>query len=198
MLQYTITKIKGAPDWNTVPTLSISNRLWTPECSVSAKAQLCWDENGIHVRMSAVEKEIRAENTQPLAMVCEDSCLEFFLCPVDGDKRYLNIEFNPNCCVFFGIGYGRHDRLRMIPRTEPFSPTAARTADGWQITYTIPFSLISELFPEFAAQTGKTMSANFYKCGDLTPQPHYFSWNHIPLENPDFHCSEFFGQLIFG
>ena len=198
MQQYVITKITGAPDWSTIPSLPISNRLWTPECAVSAEAQLCWSEKGIYVKMSAMENDIRAEHREPLALVCEDSCLEFFFSPIYGDQRYINIEFNPNCCVFFGMGYGRHDRLRMVPRTDPFGAKADRTKDGWNVTYYIPFELIRELFPNFAPDTGKIMMANFYKCGDLTVQPHYFSWNNIPLKDPDFHCSQYFGQLIFG
>lgn len=198
MQQYTIQRVLHTPDWSQIPSLPITKRLWTPECDISASAQLCWNDDGIHVRMHAIEQDIRAEHTAPLAPVCEDSCLEFFFCPVSGDNRYLNIEFNPNCCVFFGIGYGRHDRLRMVPRTDPFTSIAERTDDGWQITYTVPFSLICELFPDFVPEAGRTMAANFYKCGDLTPQPHYFSWNNIPLKDPDFHCSAYFGQLVFG
>ena len=38
---------------------------------------------------------------------------------------------------------------------------------------------------------------NFYKCGDETVQPHYYSWNPVELVDPDFHRSEFFGKLYF-
>lgn len=198
MLQYTVTRVNGSFDWDQIPALPLSNRLWTPECDISAEARLCWDDEAIHVRMRAVEKNIRATHTAPLSQVCEDSCLEFFFSPVEGDKRYINIEFNPNCCICLGFGYCRQDRMRLTPKGDPFGAVAQRTDDGWQITYRIPFSFIKVLFPEFAPQTGKTMAANLYKCGDLTAQPHFFSWNHIPLEKPDFHCSQFFGQLIFG
>ena len=44
---------------------------------------------------------------------------------------------------------------------------------------------------------GRTMRANFYKCGDLLPRPHFLSWNAISLPRPDFHCPEFFGTLRF-
>ena len=82
MLQYTITKVSAQPDWDTIPSLPISNRLWTPECSITAEAKLCWSENGIYVKMSANEGDILAEHNEPLAQVCEDSCLEFFFSPV--------------------------------------------------------------------------------------------------------------------
>jgi hypothetical protein len=37
--------------------------------------------------------------------------------------------------------------------------------------------------------------ANFYKCGDETPEPHFLSWNPIDLPKPNFHVPQFFGQL---
>ena len=44
---------------------------------------------------------------------------------------------------------------------------------------------------------GKTVRANFYKCGDKLQTPHFLSWNPIGLEKPNFHCPEFFGTLSF-
>jgi len=44
---------------------------------------------------------------------------------------------------------------------------------------------------------GKTMRANFYKCGDKLQTPHFLSWAPIDLPKPKFHCPEFFGELVF-
>jgi hypothetical protein len=40
------------------------------------------------------------------------------------------------------------------------------------------------------------MRGNFYKCGDKTIHPHYGCWSPIELPKPDFHCSDFFGEII--
>jgi hypothetical protein len=44
---------------------------------------------------------------------------------------------------------------------------------------------------------GKKCRANFYKCGDDLPEPHFLAWNMINTEEPDFHRPEFFGTLEF-
>ena len=42
------------------------------------------------------------------------------------------------------------------------------------------------------------MYGNFFKCGDLTEQAHYLSWNPVTSEQPDFHRPQDFGLLRFG
>ena len=66
---------------------------------------------------------------------------------------------------------------------------------SWDLYYELPFSLIRLFFPDFAPE-GR-LRANFYKCGDLTKQEHYLSWNRVECEKPDFHRPEYFGELIF-
>ena len=49
----------------------------------------------------------------------------------------------------------------------------------------------------FTLESGKIIRANFYKCGDLTPQEHYLSWNPMTSETPAFHRPCDFGLLTF-
>ena len=44
---------------------------------------------------------------------------------------------------------------------------------------------------------GKTLRANFYKCGDKLQQMHFLSWNPIDVPKPDFHRPDFFGEVTF-
>ena len=197
MRQYCIIKKPENLDWSIVPKLAIDNLLWSDPIDINAEGALCYDEEGLYVRLTAVEKNIRAEHTGRLGIPCEDSCLEFFFSPMPGDSRYFNIELNPNGCLYLGFGSNRYNLLRLIARDEPFSVKTERTNDGWAVTYCIPWKFVCQFFPDFNANSGVTMRANFYKCGDLTPQPHYFSWNPITLTNPEFHCPDHFGLLIF-
>ena len=48
-------------------------------------------------------------------MVCEDSCVEFFVSPSD-DGIYYNLEFNPIGTALMGSGHGRHDSTRADAR----------------------------------------------------------------------------------
>ena len=198
MRTYTITKKIGDIDWEIIPKVSIDNPFATENVDISAGGQLCYDENYLYVRLFAKEEHIRAEYTGILDAPCEDSCLEFFFSPVEGDSRYLNFEFNPNCCVYFGIGTCVQDLVRLIPENGyPFEPQASKTEDGWEITYRIPFSLIRFFFPEFNPVSGNYMRANFYKCGDLTVKEHYFTWNKLSGDELSFHRPCDFGLLTF-
>ena len=100
--------------------------------------------------------------------------------------------------MYLGIGTGAGDLVRLIPEEKGlFQPNATRTADGWKITYQIPFCFINQFFPGFSPAPGKTFRANFFKCGDLTVQEHYLSWNKVTSETPDFHRTCDFGLLEF-
>lgn len=197
MREYTIVKKPEPFDWSAVPRFSIDHLLWSDPVSIAAEGAMCYDDSGLYVLLQAQEDNIRAENTGKLDAPCEDSCLEFFFSPIPGDNRYFNIELNPNGCLFLGFGSNRYNLLRLIPRNEPFSVQASMIPGGWMVTYKILWSFVQQFFPEFDARPGIMMRGNFYKCGDLTVQPHYFSWNPITLTNPEFHCPDHFGLLRF-
>ena len=198
MRTYTISPVKNAIDWTSVPTLPIDVQLWGTQTDITAQAQLCYDQDALHIRLQATEAHIRAEENGPLGAPCRDSCLEFFFCPMEGDRRYFNIEFSPTGCFYLGFGTDRYDLVRLIPEGTLFTPQILRTETGWEISYSIPFSFIRRFFPDFSAEPGKGIRANFYKCGDLTVNEHYLCWNPITQEKPDYHLSQFFAPLYFG
>lgn len=196
---YTITYVEGSPDWGKIPYVELENQQWTDPVNINAYAQLCYSDDALMVHMWAEEENIRATypKSDVLGHTYEDSCLEFFFSPVAGDARYMNFEYNPNGCVCVQVGTGREDRIRMAFEDDIFEAEPRRTEDGWEITYSIPFSFLKNLYPDFQAESGEEISGNFYKCGNLTVQKHYISWNPIDSETPDFHRPEDFGRLIF-
>ena len=194
MKQYQVLYKKEA-DWNGVPYAEISEG--EPVPGISSKAQLLWNEDGFFVRLQAEEPAIRRKETGPLGMPCEDSCLEFFFAPCPGDRRYFNLEFNPNTCLYLGMGSGIDDLTRLIPDAPvDFRPEVLFTDTGWEITYQVPFSFVRRFFPDFKPYPGLRLRANFYKCGDLTEPPHYFSWNPITVTPVSFHRPNDFGEII--
>lgn len=196
MKKYTVRKGKRE-DLKEMPAAAIDTALWGGSFGISATAALCYDEEAIYVRLSAKEKEIRSENTDPIREPCEDSCLEFFFRPEADDPRYMNVEFNPNGLLFWGIGTGIPDLIRLMPlENDPFGFKSERSKDGWTITYQIPHAFVRRLFPSYTARSGKKFYGNFYKCGDLTPHPHYLAWSPV-TEGKTFHRPEDFGELVF-
>lgn len=198
MNTYTIKKKGAVLDWAQIPSVEMTHyyREHVPE--ISATAQLCYDEKALYVRLTAKEQNIRAEYNDLLGAPCEDSCLEFFFCPNPDDTRYLNFEYNPNCCLYLGLATNINDLVRLIPEFGyPFNPVAKRTENGWEISYEIPYEFVGRFFPGFSPKSGDTIRANFYKCGDLTEKEHYLSWNLITGETLSFHRPSDFGLCTF-
>lgn len=197
MKQEFITHIEGLPKWSNLPVIAINAELKPSDAKVRAYAQICYDDETLYLHLFAEENDVRAEVTDPMGQICEDSCLEFFFRPDPDDLRYFNIEFNLNCLPFIGYGSCIEDLVRLHPLNEPFSPVAKRTQNGWEIFYCVPFIFVRQFFPSFAPAPGKYIRANFFKCGDKTANPHYLCWE-MPIECPHaFHSPDHFGKLTF-
>lgn len=197
MKTYTILPRGEAFDWNSIPALKMEAQMYPREHGISAQAQLCYDDTALYVRMQTTEANIRAEYTGLLDEISEDSCLEFFFCPVEGDDRYFNLEINPNAAMYFGFGASIETLQRLIPECPAVRPQITRTDDGWVVTFAIPHDFVRLFFPTYAPAAGKTIKANCYKCGELTEIPHWLCWSPVPAERKTFHCPEYFGQMQF-
>ena len=154
--------------------------------------------------------EVREQATMGLVTtdngaVWQDSCVEFFLSP-DDTGYYYNFEFNCIGTKLLGFRKERErfthapaEVMRSIPTfpTLGNSPVELREGDiRWNLEAVIPASALFR--HEIADLTGMTARANFYKCGDSLPTPHFLSWMPIDNPTPDFHLERFFGQVVFG
>ena len=150
------------------------------------------------------EASVRAVAAADNGPVWEDACVEFFSSPTN-DGIYYNMECNCTGTLLVGTGSSRNGR-------EPASQTILDNVQRWASLGRAPFEerigectwevvLIIPAATYFKHQvkslSGKTMRANFYKCGDKLQTPHFLSWNPIAVEAPDFHRPEFFGTLRF-
>lgn len=198
MKTYQIRRVTGAPDWDTIESLAVDCVCWLPDADVRMTQQVCYDETAIYVRQCAVESELRAELSDPLSMVCEDSCMEFFFAFSD-DGRYFNFECNPNGCIYLGFGGTREQRVRLVVEdaARRFDIRTSRTSDGWTLSYRLPLNFLKNFYPELRLETGLIMRANCYKCGERTRRAHYLSWNRMTCNEPDFHRTVDFGRMIF-
>lgn len=197
MKQYTITKFKN---WESVPIVKIDTVFKYAGEGIEAAAQLAYDSDGILVHLFAKEKDIRKEETDVLGMPCNDSCLEFFFCPNPEEERYFNIEFNPNGCMFLGLGVTNVQRVTrlVVDPKELFELKINMTEDGWEVFYKIPKEFVQRFFPEFKIESGKKIRANLYKCGDKCKQMHYLTWCPVvPLPASSFHNPKTFGEMVF-
>lgn len=158
----------------------------------------------ILLKYYVTEDWFKAEKTESNQMVCEDSCVEFFVSPSD-DRIYYNLEFNGIGTCLLGSGTGRKNSTRADP--EIISRIRRKTSVGekilserngefsWTITMAIPLNVF--FHHEITELKGRVFRANFYKCGDKLSVPHYVTWNPVATETPDYHRPEFFGLLKF-
>ena len=165
---------------------------------------IAFSDDEIFIRYYITEEYIKAEKSASNQMVYEDSCVEFFVAPEE-DGIYYNFEFNAIGTCLLGSGTGRQGRamgsdkvITDIRRkstcgTEPFSERQGKFS--WTIITAIPKkAFFKHSLSDFK---GKTMRANFYKCGDKLTRPHYLTWNPVNTKNPDFHQPDCFGMLKF-
>lgn len=161
-------------------------------------------DNHILLKYSVKEKHIRAMASNLNGNVYQDSCVEFFI-SFDGEY-YYNMEFNCIGIAFMAFGLDRFRRKMIEPNvleqiatysTLGNQPFATRTGDfEWELMLSIPKTTF--VFSDISSFNQIKATANFYKCGDATPQPHYLSWSPIDTPRPDFHQPKFFGKVLFG
>ena len=175
------------------------------------KFRIGYTEKEIYLQYVVTENDIKAEFGEDAgSKPYTDSCVEFFAIPGEGGE-YYNLELNCIGKGTFAGGAQRKDRTRygddvlsQIRRestlgSEAFGiKTFAENGEKpytWKLTVALPVELyaLSEVKP----LKGRTIKANFYKCGDNMPQKHYLSWNPIRIEKPNFHRPDHFGTLIF-
>lgn len=155
--------------------------------------------NCVFLQYDVKEKFVRSENTAINSSVWEDSCVEFFL--AFNDRGYYNFEFN--CIGTPLLGYGKNKQEReLLPeeiiRKINIQASMHKQENGnvlWKLTVAIPVEVF--IHDELLSVEKKIGTANFYKCGDLLPDPHFLAWNDIQNNVPDFHLPEFFGEVFF-
>ncbi|QGY42412.1 hypothetical protein GM418_01705 [Maribellus comscasis] len=160
-------------------------------------------QNEIWLKYYVVEKYILAKETRTNGDVYKDSCVEFFI-SADGEN-YYNFEFNCIGTIHLAFGAGRGNRKFVDPEiikkieitsslgSQPFEEKTGKFE--WEMMIRIPKECLA--YSNINSLNGLKASANFYKCGEDTSEPHYVTWNPIKTKNPDYHRPEFFGEVFF-
>lgn len=183
-----------------IDTLNWKGYDYKPDVALS----MAYGNREIFLKYYITEDYFKAEKTETNEMVCEDSCVEFFVSPED-DGIYYNFEFNAIGTCLLGTGTGRENNTRADPKL--ISKIRRLTSAGkelvkekkgkysWTLTVTIPFEVFFR--HKVKGLKGKTFRANFYKCGDMLTVPHYVTWNPVGTDKPDYHQPAYFGLLKF-
>jgi len=161
---------------------------------------IAYADDAVFLKYYVNEKSIRAINNEINSAVWEDSCVEFFI-SFDEGASYYNFEFNCIGAILVGYGTGKQNR-KLLPATliskvkyQSMIDNHAENGINWEITVSIPKNLFC--FNEINNFKGLNCKANFYKCGDNLPTPHFIAWANIKSEVPNFHLPDFFGALNY-
>lgn len=167
----------------------------------SYAAMFAVENEGIHAVLWSFEDNLRCECKMRDDPVYTDSCLEFFIAPVEGDKRYMNFEVNPNGVYLSQIGEVRENRrfIKELTDLEPVIEPITIKEGGdkaWGCDILLPCDFISALYGTDFKITECRMKGNFYKCADLSVSPHYGA--HFPVSTAalGFHNPDCFGDII--
>jgi len=179
----------------------LGNFLWGyPAHPPRVDFAIAHDGQAIYLKFFVNEQFVRREETRINGRIWEDSCVEFFISFNDG-ATYYNFEYNSICTGLIGYGSNRTDR-EMLPeyivRKVKSNAVIDRENDRetWELTMRIPVDVF--IHDPVKNLTGKHCRVNFYKCGDLLPEPHFLAWSRVESAEPDFHKPSYFGDLRFG
>lgn len=188
--QYKVTfQTIGSVNWNTFPYRPM------------VQFRMAYTDQGLLLHYVVREEKTRAKYAKDGDPVWTDSCVEFFVIP--GEGHYYNFECNCIGTLLLNGGKERKNRTdspqtikdkvkrwTSLPHQTFETP---REEDEWQVALLIPYEAF--FLENIVTLEGKTIRANFYKCGDELPTPHYVSWNPIESPKPNFHLPNFFGAV---
>lgn len=157
-------------------------------------------DTNLYIRYFVKGNDLKATYDIDNSPVHKDSCVEFFMKTI-GDHNYMNFEFN---CIGTCDAARRQSRdikkslsadeylqIRRYSSLETKSFEKKSGVHSWELVISIPFTLMG-LNPK---NLPEKILGNFYKCADETDFPHFVSWSPIALDQPNFHCPQFFGEI---
>lgn len=175
------------------------------------KFRIAYSPTELYIQYLVSEEDLTAVyGDDVVAAPYKDSCVEMFIIP-GIDETYYNLEMNCIGKGTFAGGAKRTDRVRygtevlsQIRRyatlgDKPFGTKTYQENNNqkyrWRLTIALPLKLFA--LSEVPSLKGRSIKANFFKCGDEMPQKQYLSWNPVGSERPNFHTPQYFGTLVF-
>lgn len=202
-----------APQWASVPTFELG--YVRPESSSHhprVTARIACDPRGVAVLFRVDDRFVRSRHTQFQDMVCEDSCVEWFVEPRP-DRGYLNFEMNCGGTLHASYiedptrtadGFKKFRRLTAADAAEITVRTSmprivepeVATPVTWSAFLHVPFTVLERYVGPINSAPGTIWRGNFFKCGDATSHPHWLTWS--PVAELNFHRPQDFAALVFG
>ncbi len=199
--------------WRAVPVLRVSHfRSESTDHRPLTWAKLGYSAHGLTGMFRVHDRFVRCVRTGYQEAVFKDSCVEFFVQPLEG-RGYFNFEFNCGGAMLASYitnptrtntGFKAWKPLslgdcRRVDIQHTLPPVVEPERDAptiWHLAFFIPFSLLENYAGRIPTGSGNVWRANFYKCGDDTSHPHWAAWS--PVDRLNFHLPRCFGRIRFG
>ncbi len=184
-----------ANEWMTANNGNIDQYPWKKQgefCPDTA-FYLLYDDKGIGVKFVSNETDLITEtkNMNDENIWC-DSCVELFFNPNPAEtNKYLSFELSVTGCMLLSLGKDRYNREFFEGDFSQFNIETKVEKDGWSARYFIPYEFIKKYY----SGVSKNMEGNLQKCCGNPKKFHTGSWNLIGSREPDFHLSEYFGEI---
>ncbi len=223
MNQYKINKVAVLPDFNpddpiwahaAAGQMAYFHEQGAKDFKPDVTVRALHNGDDIMVYFDVQDQYVRIVHTAINTMVCEDSCVEFFLQPTSIDKGYINIEANAGGVIhsshirdwtrapggFSDFNYIRKDEIRRITTKGnlpgQIDPEEQNPTHWWMI-FRVPRTYLENIFGALGDFSGQTWRGNFFKCADCSSRPHWGSLMPIGAEL-NFHLPSEFGEIVFG
>ena len=174
----------------------LDNYQWTNKehvmCDIHTSLYLGHDNSHLFLLFEVQEPILRATHSEHFSDVFEDSCVEFFYREC-GSLDYTNIEINPKGATLIGYGKDRYNRI--YPPVDVIDSLGINTTYDEKLPYNGSWSVYYHI-PLGSIEKDRVFFANAYKCGNLTPYPHFITLFHIDTQSPDFHQSSYFQPFV--
>ncbi len=153
-------------------------------------------EDNLVAILKCYEENPRAVYVNRDDPVYTDSCLEFFVAPVEDCDEYINVEMNSRGAFLAEFGKGKYDRVfvRTITDKSPLVEAfKGEDANGifWGVKATLTKEFLCDIYKK-ADFDYTLVKANFYKCGDECEIPHYIAFSPVTTLPPGYHNPECF------
>ena len=203
----------NSPVWKNVLPLEIA--YFRPESSnhrPETFVKLLYNDESVFGIIKVNDNYIQCIHSKYQDMVCEDSCVEWFVQPQQ-DKGYFNFEFNCGGTLHCSYiedhtrtsnGFKKFDfltkehgeKIKVFHSLPKIIEQEITTPTIWYIEFQIPISILRSYIEDLKPiRSGSQWKGNFFKCGDRTSFPHWASW--APVSELNFHQPLDFGRLIF-
>lgn len=179
------------------------------------EARVLYDDDGLSVAFTVDDHYVRAVAENFNDMVCQDSCVEFFVSPFADPATDPFFNFEVNCggtmllyrCPGTAESAAGTERVHLPDEDGALIAIAASLPKriepeiseptSWRVEYHVPWSLFTRYFDVEPPSAGTIWRGNFYKCGDHTSHPHWGTWAPMASVKKGFHQPEFFQPLHF-